>query len=142
MRLSPQDMPDFCESTRHEYSYLLFVNDDTDQAAAARRLLDASREFGKPRPIAPHTRCELVWVLNAVFRLPQTEVVDIVQMILVSEVWLFEREQLIQRALDSYRLGRADFPDYLIGEPSAASGCRDTVTFFKSLKGSPGFALL
>jgi predicted nucleic-acid-binding protein len=120
----------------------LFVDDETSQAAMARRLLETREEQGELLLIAPHVLCELIWVLNTSFRLRKTEVVDILQTILVSDVFVFEREHLIQRALDSYRQGRADFPDYLIGEIAHAAGCRDTVTFDRALKGSPGFTLL
>jgi predicted nucleic-acid-binding protein len=120
----------------------LFVDDETDQGVVAHRLLKMSEKQGEPLLIAPHVLCELIWVLNTSFRLTKTEVVDILQTILVSNVFVFEREHLIQRALDSYRQGRADFPDYLIGEIAIAAGCRDTVTFDRALKGSPGFTIL
>jgi predicted nucleic-acid-binding protein len=119
-----------------------FMDDDTGQAEVARRLLETSQDQREPLLIVPHVFCELVWVLQASFRLARTEVADILQKILVREVFVFEREQAIKGALRRYRQGRADFPDYLIGEIAAASGCRDTVTFDKALKGSPGFTIL
>jgi predicted nucleic-acid-binding protein len=119
-----------------------FLDDETEQAAVARRLLDTSKKDREPLLVATHVLCELVWVLNTGFRSTKTKVVDILQIIVVSDAFVFEREHLIQRALDSYRQGRADFSDYLIGEIAAAGGCRDTVTFDKALKGSPGFTIL
>lgn len=68
--------------------------------------------------------------------------VDILEVILVSDAFVFEQKDFIQRSLDNYRQGRADFSDYLIGEIASAAGCRDTVTFDRALKGSPGFTLL
>jgi predicted nucleic-acid-binding protein len=115
------------------------MDDNTRQAAVARQLLESSHQ---PLLIAPHILCEMVWVLNTGFRLTKVEVVDILQVILVSDVLVFEQKHLIQRALDSYQHGRADFSDYLIGEIASAAGCRDTVTFDRVLKGSPGFTLL
>jgi predicted nucleic-acid-binding protein len=119
-----------------------FLDDDTEQAAEARRLLETSTKQRETLLIATQVLCELVWVLNARFRLTKTEVVDILQTIVVSDAFVFEREHLVQRAVDSYQQGRADFSDYLIGEIVNAAGCRDTVTFDRALKGAPGFTLL
>jgi predicted nucleic-acid-binding protein len=119
-----------------------FMDDNTSQAAAARSLFETSQEQREPLLVVPHVLCELVWVLQASFRLARTEIVDILQKILVREVFVFEREQTIQRAIHHYRQGRAAFSDYLIGEMAVAAGCRDTVTFDKALKGSRGFTIL
>jgi predicted nucleic-acid-binding protein len=119
-----------------------FLDDDNEQAKAARRLLETSELRREPFLVATHVLCELVWVLNTGFRLRKAEVVDILQTIVVSDSFVFEGENLIQRALDRYREGRADFADYLIGEIAVAAGCRDTVTFDRALKGSHGFTLL
>lgn len=119
-----------------------FMDDDTDQAAAARRVIEDSRAHREPLLIAPHVLCEMVWVMKVSFRLTKIEVVDILKRILDADVFVFEREQVMRGALDRYRHGRADFADYLIGEIASAAGCRDTVTFDRALKGSPGFTLL
>ncbi len=118
------------------------MDDDTDQAVVARRFLETSQDRHEPLLVLPHILCELVWVLQTSFRLTRTEVVDILQKILVRNVFVFEREQTIHGALRRYRQGRADFSDHLLGEIALAVGCRDTVTFDKSLKGSPGFTIL
>jgi predicted nucleic-acid-binding protein len=44
--------------------------------------------------------------------------------------------------VEFYRTGRAGFPDYVIGEISKQAGCRDTVTFDRALRDTPGFTLL
>jgi predicted nucleic-acid-binding protein len=119
-----------------------FMDDDTNQAATARRFFEASKEQRESLLITPPVLCELVWVLNASFRLAKNEVVDIVQGILMADIFTIERELLIQGALSSYRRGRADFSDYLTGEIASSAGCRDTVTFDKALKGSTGFTIL
>ena len=119
-----------------------FIDDDSLQAAVARRFLEGSQEQGEPVLVAPHVLCELAWVLQTSFRLARAEVVEILQEILVREVFVFEREHTIQRALRDFRQGRADFSDYLLGEIASTAGCRDTVTFDKSLKGSRGFTIL
>jgi predicted nucleic-acid-binding protein len=119
-----------------------FFMDNTNQAAAARRFFEASKDQREALLITPHVLCELVWVLNTSFRLVKNEVADIVERILAADIFVIERELMIQGALLSYRRGRGDFSDYLIGEIASAAGCRDTVTFDRALKGSPGFTNL
>lgn len=119
-----------------------FMDDGTKQAASARSFFETSKDRREPLLITPHVLCELVWVLNTSFRLTKSEVVEIMQGIVVSDIFVIEREAMIQGALGSYRQGRADFSDYLIGEIARAAGCRDTVTFDRTLKGSPGFTIL
>lgn len=119
-----------------------FMDDDSDQAAVARRFLEASQEQREPVLVLPHVLCELVWVLRGSFRLARTEIADILQNVLAREVFVFDRAPTIERALRRYRQGRADFSDYVLGEVASALGCRDTVTFDRALKGSPGFTIL
>ena len=120
-----------------------FMDDDSDQAAVARHLLEASQDQREPLLIVSARSLRVsVGASQASFRLARKEVAEILQKVLVREVFVFEREQAIKSALHRYQKGRADFPDYLIGEIAAASGCRDTVTFDRALKGSPGFTIL
>jgi predicted nucleic-acid-binding protein len=119
-----------------------FMDDDTNQAATARRFFEASKNQRESLLITPHVLCELVWVLSASFQLAKSEVVEIAQGILMSDIFVIERETMVQGALLSYRRGRADFSDYLTGEIASAAGCRDTATFDKALKGAHGFTLL
>jgi predicted nucleic-acid-binding protein len=119
-----------------------FMDDGTSQAATARRFFEASQDRRESLLITPHVLCELVWVLNASFHLAKSEVLEIIQRILVADIFVIERESMIQGAVLSYSRGRADFSDYLIGEIAAAAGCRDTVTFDRALKGAAGFTIL
>jgi predicted nucleic-acid-binding protein len=118
------------------------MDDDTNQAATARRFFEASKNQHESLLITPHVLCELVWVLSTSFRLAKSEVVEIAHGILMSDIFVIEKETMVQGALLSYRRGRADFSDYLTAEIAAAAGCRDTVTFDKALKGAHGFTLL
>jgi predicted nucleic-acid-binding protein len=74
--------------------------------------------------------------------LTRAEVADILEKVLAREVFVFDRERTIERAVRLYRRGRADFSDHLLGEVASALGCRDTVTFDKALKGAVGFTIL
>jgi predicted nucleic-acid-binding protein len=86
--------------------------------------------------------CELVWVLKNGLRQTRADIVNIIDGLIEDDLFQIEHETLVFRALDRYRGGSADFADYLIGHLASHAGCRDTLTFDKALKGSPGFTIL
>lgn len=59
-----------------------------------------------------------------------------------SENLEIEERDLVRRAVERFRSGKADFADYVIGESGTIAGCRKTVTFDRALKGAAGFELL
>jgi predicted nucleic-acid-binding protein len=86
--------------------------------------------------------CETIWVLERVYRQSKAQIVDAIENVLLMDLLQLEHDRFVRRAFDQFRYGRADFPDYLIGELAREAGCRDTVTFDKALKGAPGFTIL
>jgi predicted nucleic-acid-binding protein len=45
-------------------------------------------------------------------------------------------------ALNDYRRGRADFSDYLLGQPNRQHGADESLTFDRTLKAVEGFRLI
>lgn len=86
--------------------------------------------------------CELTWVLSYSRGFAKPQIADVLERLLDQPLFRVEREPLMCRALDRYRQGRGDLAYYLTGEIASEAGCRDTVTFDKRLKGSPGFTIL
>jgi predicted nucleic-acid-binding protein len=86
--------------------------------------------------------CELVWVLDRVYDQTRARIAATLELILEDGLFEFERDAVVRQCLDLYRSGKAGFSDYLIGEISRESGCRDTVTFDRALRSAPGFTLL
>ena len=118
------------------------VADDPRQTAAAQRIIEECRQVDEPIFLTALVLCETVWVLNSVYQQSKTQIVDIIEALLAMDLIRFEHDRLVRRAFDQFRLSRADFSDYLIGAISTAEGCRDTVTFDRALKDSPGFTIL
>jgi predicted nucleic-acid-binding protein len=116
--------------------------DDSRQLAAAARFVDRCTQDGEFIFLPALVLCELVWVLSRCYEQSKTEIAGILERILQTEQFKIEHDVLVRRSLEGYRKGKADFSDYLIGEISRASGCRDTVTFGRALKGTPGFTML
>ena len=116
--------------------------DEPAQTASAEKMIEeclAKRE----RVFLPAlVLCELVWVLARVYRLRKAEIVQELEQILEKDLLVFEHDELVRRAVESYRRGSGDLADYLIREISQSAGCRDTVTFDLGLRGEAGFTVL
>jgi len=119
-----------------------FTSDDTRQVAIVDQFLSECLENRERVFVSIPVICELTWVLDVSHGFAKTEIADALRAMLDQPTFSIERESLVRRALRSYREGRGGLADYLIGEVAADTGCRDTVTFDRRLKGSPGFTLL
>ena len=118
------------------------TNDDVGQAAAVELLFAECHHNRERLFISTPVICELFWVLKNGFRQARTETVKVIEGLIEDNLFQIEHELPVFRALDQYRRGKADFADYLIGQLGSDAGCRDTITFDKALKGSPGFTIL
>lgn len=118
------------------------ANDDPAQADAVAILFEKCRTDREPIFISVLALCELLWVLDRAFGQPKAELLAVLDRLFQSGLFRFERESVVRRCLHQYRRGKASFADYVIGEVSREAGCRDTVSFDRGLKGSPGFTIL
>lgn len=118
------------------------VDDDPVQSAKAERVLVESHLLHEHLFVSIPALCELVWVLKSGLRQSKVRIVAVIQSLVNDDLFQVESKHHVMAALDRYRQGNADFADYLIGELARKAGCRDTVTFDRALKGSPGFTLL
>lgn len=119
-----------------------FTADDARQVALVDRLLSECRVDHEPVFISIPVICELTWVLAYSHRFAKSEIAEALERLLDQPLFRIEGEPLVRRALESYRGGRGGLADYLIGQLASDAGCRDTVSFDKRLKGSPGFTIL
>jgi predicted nucleic-acid-binding protein len=119
-----------------------FTTDDTRQVGIVDRFLAECMDRREPVFISIPVICELTWVLSFSHGFAKGEIADALGRLLDQPLFQCEREPLVRRALQGYRIGRGGLTDYLIGELAASVGCRDTVTFDRRLKGSPGFTIL
>ena len=118
------------------------IGDDPRQAAVAEGIIEECRKADELLFIPVLVLCESVWVLGRVYRQSKVQIIESLEALLGMDLLRFEQDRFVRRAFERFRQSQADFPDYLIGEIAAAAGCRDTVTFDKRLKGSPGFSIL
>jgi predicted nucleic-acid-binding protein len=120
----------------------LVVQDDAAQARAVERLLLRARRDQTSLFVADVVMCELVWVLTRRLGLGRTDIVDVLDRLLRTELVVVADAAITARALSAYRDGRGDFADYLIREQAFAKEAIEMVTFDRTLKGEAGFRIL
>jgi predicted nucleic-acid-binding protein len=116
-----------------------------DDAAQSRRVdafIAQAVDAGTRLHLNDIVLCELVWVLRGAYRFSKPTVASALDKIISTALFSFDDRDLLRGALDEYREGTGDFADYVIGRRNTSAGCERTVTFDRSLAGSPSFALL
>ncbi|MBF0492824.1 MAG: type II toxin-antitoxin system VapC family toxin [Deltaproteobacteria bacterium] len=114
------------------------VADDKIQHEIASRFIEKQEEMF----ISLIVVCEMVWVLESCYKLKHDNIVQVVQKILGVRQFLFERSDLVWKALEEFSETKVDFSDCLIGWVNKQEACDYTVTFEKALKKLPTFRVL
>ena len=118
------------------------VNDDPKQAAIVEKFWVECEANQETIFIPVLVLCELTWVLNRLYAQTKPQLIGVLEKLLAVGFFRFEQDSALRQSLEHYRRGKGAFSDYVIGEISRASGCRDTVTFDRDLRGAPGFTIL
>jgi predicted nucleic-acid-binding protein len=116
------------------------TQDDAAQASKAAKLID----HASPTSLflSNIVLCEMVWVLDSRYGFTESEISDVLEEILQTSQFSFEDKAMLWEAANEYRTGKGDFSDYLIARIGHASGCSETVTFDRALKGHGSFRML
>ena len=120
----------------------LVLLDDEDQSKAVSRLIKRLSLRSESLLVTSIVLCEFCWVLHRSYRRSRTEIADAVEHLLSSNLIIAEHPDESRSAVRLYRQGPGGFADYLIGLIHQSAGCRDTVTFDRSLRSAPGFTML
>lgn len=118
------------------------IMDDPAQGKKASGLIRDSAKRNEPVFVNSIVLCELVWVLDAAYKFSKTEIADVLEKILMTELIVVQNQDEAWLALSDYRAGEADFSDYLIGRINRSSKCDKTVTFDQALRSNELFTLL
>jgi predicted nucleic-acid-binding protein len=106
------------------------MQDDPAQSARAARLVE-SLTVDNPGFICLISLAELYWVLDHSYKLSASQIAEVFERILTTETLVLEEDLRVQRALERYRSGNADFDDCLIAETASAHQCSSLLTFDK-----------
>jgi predicted nucleic-acid-binding protein len=116
--------------------------DEPRQSAVAERVIEECLRNDEPLYLPVIVLCELVWVLTHLYRETKPQIIGHLDQILSAAQFSIENDALVRAALRSWRLGKGDFSDHLIGQISRQAGCRDTVTFDRDLRHVSGFSVI
>jgi predicted nucleic-acid-binding protein len=121
----------------------LVTRDDPEQAERVPAFVEDAERRGEPLRVAVPVLCELAWVLQGrLYRYDRPSIAAVLERLLETRVLVIEARDVVRQALDDFRHGRADFPDYLVGRQNRDAGCDATVTLDGRLADEPGFAAL
>ncbi len=118
------------------------THDDPAQARRVDAFVNDALERNEGLRIDDVVLCEAVWVLRARFRYEKPEIIEALEALLETALFIFEDRNLLREALRTYRTGAAGFADYVIGLRNERAGCEHTMTFDRALKNRTSFVLL
>lgn len=117
------------------------VRDDDDQAEAARELLEGLTA-DNPGFICREVATEVVWVLERSYKFTREQIADVLLEMLATDSLVFETPEGMTQAVESYRLGGADFADQMILRAAIYNGATPLYTFDRKFSRMYGTALL
>ncbi len=109
------------------------VQDDYEQSSKSTLLIEQKCNLSSPGYLSHIVLCELVWVLTGAYKYDKNLVIKVLEQILVTVELSVENENVVRKAINDYKIGSADFSDYLIVNNNQQSGCTKTYTFDKKL---------
>ena len=107
------------------------AQDDEKQSSRAAQLIESCTSEN-PAFVSVVVLVELVWVLMGAYSVSRDEVAEVVDELLRSKEISVSRPQLVAQALRTFRQGKADFADCLIGCDASLSGCEAVYSFDKA----------
>ena len=105
------------------------VNDDEQQAAIVHGLLNQYEERQESLFVPLLVTLELLWVLQAAYRVEREDIIDSVDDLMAMPVFEFDHQSAVRAFLTSARKSSCDLSDLLIAHSAAMAGCESTYTF-------------
>jgi predicted nucleic-acid-binding protein len=118
-----------------------FIEDDPAQSRLADSFFQ-SLSSAEPGWVSQATILEFVWVMKLVRRLDRKTIATMLGKLSMLDSIVVERVDVVDRALQRYRNGKAEFADCLIAAAGRAAGCNKTVTFDAIAARDAGMELL
>ncbi len=118
------------------------TRDDKEQCARVDALFDQISEKGSEVFVSEVVMVELVWVLERGYRIDRAVIARSIETLLRTENLVFERSDLLWKAVRGYERSRVDFADLLIAVLAKNYGCERTVTLDRKAAGAAGMELL
>jgi predicted nucleic-acid-binding protein len=117
----------------------LFMGDDIEQLQRAQACFAEAAEQG-PIHVNAVVLSEFAWTLAKGFKIPRGRLAAHIEDLLAADDVDVMYRPAAAAAVQAFRAGRADYPDYYLAEINAIVGCTKTVTFDKDALDHARFA--
>jgi len=118
------------------------VQDDEEQAALARELIENRLDAVNQAYIPLIVLCEFVWVLRTAYGYSRQQVALALRQLLVTDCFAVERHDLAWKAYYDYDGGNTDYADCIVARTNREHGAEPTFTFDRKAAGGEGFRIL
>ena len=118
------------------------TQDDKEQATLAEKIINKHISKSQSIFINNIVMCELVWVLARGYKYKKEQIVSVVQQILSTVEFSFEKQNILWETLEEYEQKNLDFSDALIARLNQTYSCETTFTFDESASKCSEFELL
>lgn len=118
-----------------------FTQDEPVQAQVVEKIIENYANSPNSLFINNIVMCELVWVLEKGYKYSKEQVGVVINQMLSTEEFTFEKQELLWLALNEYVQNKLDYSDALIGLINKSSGCHETLTFDQGAARAANFKL-
>lgn len=118
------------------------LDDDAAQSPLATAFLSDDGRLAEPALVNPVVLVEFVWTLSRRQGFGKADILALLDVLVASRRIAFTEERVTIAAVEAWRTGAADFPDYLIGHLNRQAGATTTVTFDGRAASEPCFSNL
>ncbi len=107
------------------------IGDDEQQAKTVYNIFKKAESEKNELFVPLLVVLELIWVLESVYGIPRTEILDSISELLLMPILKFEHQPVLQQFTLSAQANRYDLSDLLIAHSAKIQGCATVLTFDK-----------
>ena len=107
------------------------VGDDEKQAKKVYNIFKKTELDKKELFVPLLVMLELIWVLESVYEISRTKILDSISELLLMPIFKFEHQSALQQFTNACRGNKYDLSDLLIAHSAKTQGCESVITFDK-----------
>ncbi len=107
------------------------VGDDKQQAKTVYNIFKKTELEKKELFVPLLVILELIWVLESVYGISRTDILDSISDLLLMPILSFEHQSALQQLLNTAHGNKYDLSDLLIAHSAKEQGCESVITFDK-----------
>ena len=107
------------------------IGDDELQAKKAYAIFKNAESEKKDLFVPLLVVLEMIWVLESVYEISRTEILDSISDILLMPILKFDQQPALQQLIRSAQGNKYDLSDLLIAHSAKINGCETVITFDK-----------